>query len=296
MDWNWFFSSLAQSSAAVVGIFCAFIFTKIINNQTEFGRKRARIAELERQATRLVEEAENRYFNWYNNRTERMELDSLRGLLEREELAEFSEPAHYYDELAFSPYQLRQEVEETIRQVIEAEPARRSRPTRPIPEIPLHAMVPNLQMQLQAEREAIDHLLVEVREHIRAIEDHLASLRSNPESSPLIAFSIPASLALFYLGVIYPLSFLPVLPGAPIVISISAVQPFIKSIQGVVLSGISVIFTVVMAVFFVINLRLRFRREEIDRLTVFTQLSRYSPHFDAFERNTRRSANPDKAN
>ncbi|MCH7733340.1 MAG: hypothetical protein IIB44_12675 [Candidatus Marinimicrobia bacterium] len=33
-DWNWFFSALAQSAAAIVGIFAAFIITKIVNNQS----------------------------------------------------------------------------------------------------------------------------------------------------------------------------------------------------------------------------------------------------------------------
>ena len=36
MDWNWFFSSVAQSAAAIVGILAAFIITKILNSQTEY--------------------------------------------------------------------------------------------------------------------------------------------------------------------------------------------------------------------------------------------------------------------
>jgi cytosine/uracil/thiamine/allantoin permease len=46
MDWNWFFSSLAQSVAALVGIFAAFVITKIINNQSDFARKATRIREI----------------------------------------------------------------------------------------------------------------------------------------------------------------------------------------------------------------------------------------------------------
>lgn len=46
LDWNWFFSSLAQSVAALVGVFAAFIITKIINNQAEFQRKNLRLREL----------------------------------------------------------------------------------------------------------------------------------------------------------------------------------------------------------------------------------------------------------
>lgn len=46
MDWNWFFSSLAQSVAALVGVFSAFVITKIVNNQSEFSSKVARTQEL----------------------------------------------------------------------------------------------------------------------------------------------------------------------------------------------------------------------------------------------------------
>ena len=33
MDWNWFFSSLAQSTAAIVGLIGAFVFTKMVNSE-----------------------------------------------------------------------------------------------------------------------------------------------------------------------------------------------------------------------------------------------------------------------
>lgn len=42
-DWNWFFSSLSQSAAAIVGIFGAFIITKIFSNQTAFSEKTAKL-------------------------------------------------------------------------------------------------------------------------------------------------------------------------------------------------------------------------------------------------------------
>jgi hypothetical protein len=35
-DWNWFFSSVAQFAAAIVGIFGAFIVTKTLANQSAF--------------------------------------------------------------------------------------------------------------------------------------------------------------------------------------------------------------------------------------------------------------------
>lgn len=69
MDWNWFFSSLAQSSAAIVGIFGAFIITKVLSNQVSFQEKTARGKTLVADASRLQHRAKNLPFNWCVLRT-----------------------------------------------------------------------------------------------------------------------------------------------------------------------------------------------------------------------------------
>lgn len=58
MDWNWFFSSLAQSSAAIVGFFGAFTITKILSNETAFSEKKNRLKELLSVAEKIKDDAD----------------------------------------------------------------------------------------------------------------------------------------------------------------------------------------------------------------------------------------------
>lgn len=57
MDWNWFFSSVAQSAAAMVGVIAAFLIAKVIANQAAFQQKRDQLpgmlVECERISDRL---------------------------------------------------------------------------------------------------------------------------------------------------------------------------------------------------------------------------------------------------
>jgi len=67
MDWNWFFSSLSQSAAAIVGIFGAFIITKIFSNQTLFLAKKSKLRDLLVQAQRISDNANSFNVGWYND-------------------------------------------------------------------------------------------------------------------------------------------------------------------------------------------------------------------------------------
>ena len=85
IDWNWFFSSLAQSVAALVGIFAAFIITKIINNQGEFQRKNARLKELLSLSAKYRDALSDRSFDWYNERRLEYALERLEDVAEDED-------------------------------------------------------------------------------------------------------------------------------------------------------------------------------------------------------------------
>jgi len=52
----------------LVGIFAAFIITKIINNQTEFQRKNSRLRELLTLSAKYRDALLNRSFDWFNER------------------------------------------------------------------------------------------------------------------------------------------------------------------------------------------------------------------------------------
>lgn len=65
-DWNWFFSSLSQSAAAIVGIFGAFIITKIFSNQTAFSEKTAKLNNYLIEAKKIADDAKSYNMEWHN--------------------------------------------------------------------------------------------------------------------------------------------------------------------------------------------------------------------------------------
>ena len=76
-DWNVFYSSLAQSTAAFVGLLGAFIITKIINNEQQFNENKILIEDCIVTANNLKRRLKDRYFNWYNTRIREKALEKM---------------------------------------------------------------------------------------------------------------------------------------------------------------------------------------------------------------------------
>ena len=116
MDWNWYFSALAQSCAAIVGIFAAFIITKIVNNQIEFKRKLSEIESHLINSLHIKDKIDNRYIEWYNNQIRNEQEMELIELVTTEES---DDPSFYYNKLNFSIYDNKQLVLDFIKTKIE---------------------------------------------------------------------------------------------------------------------------------------------------------------------------------
>jgi hypothetical protein len=307
LDWNWYFSSLAQSTAAIVGIFGAFIITKILSNQSEYSQKKTRLKELIIRSQRLRDDAEALAFKWYVERTNKEELDDLREILVEGDL---SPPEELYDRLNFSEYFPREKAIALISHSVELWNEKRKREeeerhrqrgraggnlpfSQRAPAImPLdsnlvsnHAFNPNFRVAIEKERESIDFVLREIRSQIRTVSNFLDTVRSNPESSPIITYTLWLIIILFFAGVIYPLSFLPVQVGNEVHISINAFVPLLFSLRGALLVAVSIVFMTVVFMFFVINLRLRYSQSDVSELEVFTKTSEYSEFYGVMENN-----------
>lgn len=109
-DWNVFYSSLAQSTAAFVGLLGAFIITKIINNEQQFNENKILIEDCIVTANNLKMRLKDRYFNWYNTRIrekafEKMEDNSydVKNIL-------YKSPEIIYNEYKFSEFDQKSEV------------------------------------------------------------------------------------------------------------------------------------------------------------------------------------------
>lgn len=305
MDWNWFFSSLSQSAAAIVGIFGAFIITKILSNQAAFAEKTNRMRELLVLAQRVVDDASDLSIDWYNKRIAEREIDRLNDLLEKHS---DETPEQLYDRLKFSIFIEKHVALQIIGNVIESrnrriekereaarkrleEQSRRGGRLAAFAEIasPVFDTRGPLNMHLGPalgkERDAIDLVVRNARHHIRLVRDFLDTVRGNPESSPQITYALTLITALFYVGVVYPLSFMPTRMDTAPVLSLGAFIDIAFSLRGALLTAVSAIFTGILAMFFAMNVRMKYQPQEIQKLVEFSSLGAYSKFFQVMDEN-----------
>lgn len=106
-DWNWFFSTLSQSTAAIVGIIGAFIIAKIFANQASFSEKSNRMKTLVVESQKILDKIDTIDFDWYNRETNSAAYSSVARKIakfESEDSSEFTDEMllEIYDEASFS--------------------------------------------------------------------------------------------------------------------------------------------------------------------------------------------------
>jgi len=287
MDWNWFFSSVAQSMAALAGIIAAFVITTLVANQSTYATRIARIRDLIARGQELVDRIEARRFRWYNENENETSLQSVESEADAPNSPE--DPRHYYNEYRFSPFVPRAAVLKSI-EVHMRRGKRGSGPTRYDPmasSMQISRSVSNAQLypKLAAERDRIDTLIVEVRHHVRLVEQTQRAVSGNPEDSALVRGSLVTVLVLFYAGVIYPLSFLPLRVGPAPELSLSAFIPTLLSLRGGILALSSGIFTGMCIVLFRLSAALRYPEDLLAQLDGFSSVDRYSPYLKTMLQN-----------
>lgn len=302
MDWNWFYSSIAQSAAAIVGIFGAFIITKILGNQATFSQKTNKCRDVITQCQRVVDAANHLSIDWYNRHTNNEEFRKLKELLEEsEELT----PEQYYDKLYFSAYYPRSKTLDAIQKVIAGfkamkerewkEQQARSNPgfasiTATSMRLPTLDMNLHMRVPLEKEQESIEAVYRDAKHHMRLASDALSTIKNNPESSNQITYALILVTVLFFFGVIYPLSFLPVSSAGVIDISVRYFFPTLLSFKGFLLTIVSLVFCAVLVMFFWLNLALRYSAELVAELSKFIRVESYSTDFEILESNRTFSA------
>ncbi|MEB6634237.1 hypothetical protein [Kluyvera cryocrescens] len=280
MDWNVFFSTVSQTSGAIVGIFSAFLITKIISNQSDFSRMKERVSLLVNKSKALSLEADSRYFGWYNRRRRERELDKLKNMFDEDN--EFLSGEEYYEKLDFSPFELRDDVLVYIRNAIEERIEENKKRQTDFYGVMNSFRTPLniLGNDVQEEFELIDALKVKILANINDIIYVHNEIVNEKYGKNLITISIIASSLLFVLGVIYPLSFIPKVIGEDINITFMAFFDVLFSIKGFFLSLLSIVFLSLMLAFLYINVTLRFESDVISELEGYMNISVYSVYFE----------------
>lgn len=281
-DWNWFYSALAQSAAAIIGLFAAFIFTKIINSQSEFTYKKRMLNSLFNRAQDLVEAVKNIDIESYlkNYRAVRFQELAKKYKISFKGL----EPEDIYNQIGFYAYDSKTEVLnaiyvklEELKDLDKRDPHYFERlQNNSSPESKLSSQVPD----------AIKEKTLQINSHIREIQSFLIENESNPESSSLIMILIPVLLVLFLMTVIYPLSFLPV--SGEIHLSISAFFEIIPTIKGGLLLVLSIAFSGIFIWFMAINVKLTYPSDLMEGIAWYSYYQSYSPYFKNYIENTKR--------
>ena len=303
MDWNYFYSSLAQSVAALVGIFSAFIITNVIGNKVTFKQNSSRIQDLLTEANRYKELFSARYVDWFCERTREESFQRLAELLGGNECDSAED---YYESSAFPIFEPRKPIIKKIEIQLktskpEGDDSESESETESIHQLISYEnlMTDNmrainrsdrirLQDSIEKEEEAIKSLIIDIKHHAKISRHHWFLVKDDSESNSLITFSIVCAIVLFLSGVIYPLSFLPANP-AGYTLSVSQFFYLLCTLKGLLLLIPSVIFSFILLVFVYININLRYDKTEVAKLEQSTSIESYSPYLKIMEDNQKQS-------
>lgn len=296
MDWNWFFSSLAQSTAAIVGLFGAFIITKILSNQAGFDTRQRQIQDIRSKSESLLDDANDLAIRWYNDKICEWRADRINDALDKNRDLT---PEHFMETMNFSIYQPNKEVRSFIEDTIGSYKKRKEKEAAALREIaryspsgfysaPMEMKIPDITPHFEiesvkAERTRIDAVARKCKQHIRGVRDLRNSIAHNPEHSPQITYTLILVIFLFYIGVIYPLSFTPVPADASLKVSLAAIPATLFSFKGALLALVSAVFSIAIGMFFFMNIRMKYSRSDMESLDRYAKLSFYSPYFQVAE-------------
>lgn len=317
MDWNWFFSSVAQSVAALVGTLLAFVIARLLNSEAEFERRRHLIQEMIHRAERLRDELSIRNFAWYNARRLERALERVRYEVNvrsnKASAEEFAEQLQFPEFVTRNAVlqaiqatlqdieREREEAEEQRRREVARESQRRSSGLGSLSAftgLPDLSRMPSLaetarrqsnadaeRDRLHEERESIKRLRVEVRDSIRNVSATLIAVRTNPESAQLVARVLAGATILFFFGVIYPLSFLPLSAQWDISYDPRAFVAILFSVRGLILSLASLAYAGIALVLQRVNAGLVYDATTLAELERWTDEASYSEYLPVWREN-----------
>jgi len=283
MDWNWFFSAVAQCTAAIVGLFGAFLITKIISRESEYASLQRELALALANIDKQLSSIYTLYFGWYNERTR----EQVRRSSRFEELVRKNDKNVNVEELipqlGYSPYDNRDALKQEIEGFLGTYSEQQERLMGPV-----YPQRVELEKSLEKERERIDKEMIGTSSLISRNKELLGRIDAFPRSRNLITTVMCLVTVLFFVGVIVPLKLLPT-EAEPSIGNLCEILtlllPRLLSVRGLILSLISIVFLSIMIIFVVRNYSQRFNTEMIEEIGRYCKLREYSQYFDNYETN-----------
>jgi hypothetical protein len=218
IDWNWFFSSFCQSSAALIGIIGAFIISRLLGLSEKISSAISVFDNLVIEANRIIASISKRRFYWYTKTNVKYDSD-LKDAIRKGDFDKLSK-----EEILKKLYNSNSRLYKNDDAVMEAfnEVFEANSPSRAQTELGggfsmLHNSSISLDIppigiwdKLSKERETINNLEIEARTIIQHFEQNLQDLNSFDDTIKPLKVIIIMLMIAFPITVIYPLHFMPV--------------------------------------------------------------------------------------
>ena len=289
-DWNWFFSSFAQSGAALIGIIAAFIISKLLSESEKTDQIHDSLEKLILSYNDLVKRINGRYFDWYNEKTieysfklrrsiNNGDFDGLSDINILDKLYKI-EPSLFKDDRNLEYFISR-------KAKLKPEPKRQMGTVGITASIqpPLLSDLPpdGLLGDLEREREMLSSLKIESENSI----DKFNILRVGLVATGKKLYPIKISIYLLSMGflfsVIYPLHFLPmrINHDPHISFSINVIIKFLLSIKGLLLAILTFVIEGIFVyfLFLVHNINKKYLELSGRIKREYTEITGYSRYF-----------------
>ena len=275
-DPNWFYSTISQCSAAIVGFFGAFLITKIISRESEYNIIKQNILQLKSEIEYQKKCLECRYFNWYNRQIRNKAINSkdLQDLINKKYPKSEEDLDDIIYNLNFSEYDSLTKIKNAIKENL----SKYTKDNRLMPFIDTSIFINN-QKEITEE---IDKIKLEennsylVIEKIKILNNNIKAF---PESKNIIQLLLIIITLLFYIGIIYPITFMPLRVNEIISLNFNIVEIIFKnniSHQSALIILVSILFTIIVIIFGRINYKQTFTKEDVDYLIKYMNISEYS--------------------
>ncbi len=212
MDWNWFFSALAQSVAAIIGLIGAFIFTKIVTEKNIYELNCTKINEIILKSNELTKQSDLINFEYYNEYFYKNMIHTIafKVLQDFSSQKNINQCDDYYDEKSISKYDKKESIYNQIKELVKIFKDNPPQTDRDIRDY-------NIDINYRNEGKIIcEDIEKQVKEYkfkiynnIEYIKNFLNSILLKPKSFTFIKFIIWLLYSLFIFGVLVPMAMIP---------------------------------------------------------------------------------------
>lgn len=281
-DWNWFFSSLAQCNAAIVGFLGGFTINKILNKENEFSILIHEMNDIFIKIKDQLRHIDNRYIIWLNNkkRERTISSDKFKNLiLNEKEKIDYKSVLYNLD---FSEFDSLSEIKSIIESTVNSHKENKTNTSQNMSSSLIYNLFLNetletkikINEELNKEFDLIKTELINTRK----LSDEVQSLYNQTDVFPKEINSIQTVLLiillLYYIGVIIPLIFTPILCFEISMFNI---------IKVLILLASTIVFLITISIFFEKVSILNFKKVDISELIKYCDYTNYSEYFKNYD-------------